>query len=128
MYGLIFLLTEKTNFFLFMIKFSNVYHFYITFLDCYEVIDVAEAAFITDFFKISPERVKDVKKRFKRNKIKQIHNLNARVLKLNPKVGIPLGMNGIQFQHSSIQIVDLFDFVSHMPPSNSNFRGDCQVQ
>ena len=52
-----------------------------------------------------------MKKRFKRNKIKQIHNLNARVPKLNPKVGIPFGMNGIQFQHSSIQIVDLFDFV-----------------
>ena len=108
--------------------FSNVHQFYTTFLDCYKVIHVAEAAFIKDFFKISPGRVKNVKKRFKRNKIKQIHNLNAGVLKLNPKVGIPLGMNGIQFQHSSIQIVDLFDFVPHMPPSNSNFRGDCKVQ
>ena len=74
------------------------------------------------FFKISPRRVKNVKKRFKRNKIKQIHSLNARVLKLNPNVGIPLGPNGIQFQHSSIQIVDLFDFVPHMPPSNSTDR------
>ena len=88
-----------------------MHHFYTTFLNCYKVIHVAEAAFIKDFFKISPGRVKNVKKRFKRNKIKQIHNLNVGVLRLNPIVGIPFGMNGIQFQHSSIQIVDLFDFV-----------------
>ena len=108
--------------------FSNVHHFYTTFLDCYKVIHVAEAAFITNFFRNLPRRVKNVKKRFKRNKIKQIHNLNARVLKLFPQVGIPLGPYGKNFQRSSIQIVDLFDFVAHMPPSNSNFRGDCKVQ
>ena len=55
-----------------------------------------------------------MKKRFKRNTIKQIHNLNARVLKLNHQVGIPLGLFGIRFQLSSIQIVDLFDCVAHV--------------
>ena len=47
-----------------------------------------------------------------RNKIKQIHNLNARVLKLNPIHAKGYTNFGIQFQHSSIQIVDLFDFVA----------------
>ena len=45
-----------------------------------------------------------------RNKIKQIHNLNARVLKLNPIHAKGYTNFGTQFQHSSIQIVDLFDF------------------
>ena len=30
---------------------SNVHHIYTTFLNCYKVIDVAEAAFIKDFFR-----------------------------------------------------------------------------
>ena len=47
-----------------------------------------------------------------RNKIKQIHNLNARVLKLNPIHAKGYTNFGIQFRHSSIQIVDLFDFVA----------------
>ena len=47
-----------------------------------------------------------------RNKIKQIHNLIARVLKLNPIHAKGYTNFGIQFWHSSIQIVDLFDFVA----------------
>ena len=44
--------------------FSNVHHFYTTFLDCYKVIHVAEAAFINDCFKISPGGSKTWKKIF----------------------------------------------------------------
>ena len=44
-------------------------------------------------------------------KIKQIHNLNARALKLFPIWPKGYTNLGKKFQHSSIQIVDLFDFV-----------------
>ena len=157
MYGLIFQLTSKTNFFylwsslgmkfspkvkktnfhkkIWIFRWKNIFW---PFFKCASLLynlpwllqsnTCSRRSIYQRFFQNLPRGVKNVKKRFKRNKIKQIHNLNARVPKLNPKVGIPLGMNGIQFQHSSIQIVDLFDFVAYMPPSNSNFRGDCQVQ
>ena len=46
-----------------------------------------------------------------RNKIKQIHNLNARPLKLFPIWPKGYTNLGKKFQQSSIQIVDLFDFV-----------------
>ena len=68
---------EKTNFlikiWIFQWKnifdhFSNVHHSYTTFLDCYRVIHVADAAFIKDFFKISPGESKTWKKDFSATK------------------------------------------------------------
>ena len=137
-FGTKFLPKVKKHIFLRKLEFFNKKIFFWPFFKCASLLynlpqllqsnRCSRSSIYQRFFQNVPQEGQKREKRFKQNKIKQIHNMNSRVLKLNPKVGIPLGLNGIQFQNSNIQIVDLFDFVPHMPSSNSNFRGDCHVQ
>ena len=126
MYGLIFQLTSKTNFFylwssfgmkfspkvkkqifirkleffnekIFFDHFSNVHHSYTTFLDCYKVIHVANAAFIKDFFKISPGESKTWKKDFSATKSNKSTIWMLECRNWIPKLVYPLGRMGFSF-------------------------------
>ena len=133
MYGFIFQLTSKTNFFIydhvlvwnshqkwkkqifirkfeffdekiFFDHFSNVHHSYTTLLDCYKVIHVANAAFIKDFFKISAGESKTWKKDFSATKSNKSTIWMLEYRNWIPKLVYPLAWMGFSFSTLAIKL------------------------